>query len=121
MAPPPNDSKPRRQPKSARAPRPRRSLLRRFVRGVLGGLLAVVVLVVLIGGGAGYVAYERFSANLPDVDGLRNYQPRGHEPRLRRRRATYGGACDRTAHFRADTAIPDMVKQAFVSAEDQNF
>jgi penicillin-binding protein 1A len=121
LAPPPNDSKSRRQPKPARTARPRRSLLRRFVRGVLGGLLAIVVLVVLVGGGVGYVAYERFSANLPDVDGLRNYQPRVMS-------RVYAGDARLMAELATErrifvpySAIPDMVKQAFVSAEDQNF
>ena len=121
LAPPPKDSKPRRQPKPARTARPRRGLLRRFARGVLGGLLAVVVLVVLVGGGVGYVAYERFSANLPDVDGLRNYQPRVMS-------RVYAGDARLMAELATErrifvpySAIPDMVKQAFVSAEDQNF
>ncbi len=29
----------------------------------------------MVGAGGGYVAYQHFSADLPDVDGLRNYQP----------------------------------------------
>jgi penicillin-binding protein 1A len=121
LAPPPKDGKPARQPKSARTTRPRRGLIRRFVRGVVGGLLAVIVLVVLVGGGAGYVAYERFSANLPDVDGLRNYQPRVMS-------RVYAGDARLMAELATErrifvpySAIPDMVKQAFVSAEDQNF
>jgi penicillin-binding protein 1A len=121
LAPPPNDGQPRRQPKAARTTRPRRSLFRRFVRGVLGGLLAIVVLVALLGGGVGYVAYERFSANLPDVDGLRNYQPRVMS-------RVYAGDARLMAELATErrifvpySAIPETVKQAFVSAEDQNF
>ncbi len=79
------------------------------------------MLVVLVGGGGGYVAWERFSANLPDVDGLRNYQP----PVMSR---VYAGDARLMAELATErrifvpySAIPDMVKQAFVSAEDQNF
>ena len=41
----------------------------------MGGLFGIGLLVAAVGGVGGYVAYERFSADLPDVDGLRNYQP----------------------------------------------
>ena len=64
---------------------------------------------------------ERFSADLPDVDGLRNYQP----PVMSR---VYAGDARLLAELATErrifvpySAIPDMVKQAFVSAEDQNF
>ena len=75
----------------------------------------------LVGGAVGYIAYERFSADLPDVDGLRNYQP----PVMSR---IYAGDARLIAELATErrifvpySAIPDVVKQAFVSAEDQNF
>ena len=108
-------------PKPPRPPRPQRSRLRRFIRGVAGGLLGIVVLVAAIGGIAGTFAWMRFSADLPDVDGLRNYQP----PVMSR---VYAGDARLIAELATErrifvpySAIPDMVKQAFVSAEDQNF
>ena len=65
--------------------------------------------------------WERFSADLPDVDGLRNYQP----PVMSRVYAGDGRLMAELATerriFVPYTAIPEVVKQAFVSAEDQNF
>ncbi len=61
------------------------------------------------------------AADLPDVDGLRNYQP----PVMSR---VYAGNSQLLAELATErrifvpyAAIPDIVKQAFVSAEDQNF
>jgi penicillin-binding protein 1A len=91
------------------------------MRGVLGGLLGIVVLVGMVGGAGGYFAWHHFSADLPDVDGLRNYQP----PVMSR---VYAGDARLIAELATErrifvpySAIPDVVKQAFVSAEDQNF
>ncbi len=91
------------------------------MRGVVGGLLGIVVLVGLVGGAGGYFAWHHFSADLPDVDGLRNYQP----PVMSR---VYAGDARLIAELATErrifvpySAIPDVVKQAFVSAEDQNF
>ncbi len=110
----------RRQPESA-AHRPRRGRFRRFLRGVVGGVLGVSVLLTLVGGAGGYFAWLRFSADLPDVDGLRNYQP----PVMSR---VYAGDARLMAELATErrifvpySAMPDVVKQAFVSAEDQNF
>ena len=121
LAPPPRTiaRAARRQPPPPR--RPRRGLFRRFVRGVMGGCSAIVLLVAVVGGVGGYFACQRFSADLPDVDGLRNYQP----PVMSR---VYAGDARLMAELATErrifvpySAIPDMVKQAFVSAEDQNF
>ena len=75
----------------------------------------------VVGGVGGYIAWQHFSADLPDVDGLRNYQP----PVMSR---VYAGDARLMAELATErrifvpySAIPDMVKQAFVSAEDQNF
>jgi penicillin-binding protein 1A len=102
-----------------RAPRPPRRLgwLRRTL-GLLGGLL---MLGGVVGGVAGYVAYVKFSAGLPDYDGLLHYQPRtmsrvyASDSRLLAELAT------ERRIFVPASAIPEMVKQAFISAEDQNF
>ena len=102
-------------------PQARRSLFRRIVRGVVGGLLGIVLLVGVVGGVGGYAACQRFSADLPDVDGLRNYRP----PVMSR---VYAGDARLLAELASErrifvpySAIPEMVKQAFVSAEDQHF
>ncbi|HEX4172097.1 MAG TPA: PBP1A family penicillin-binding protein [Acetobacteraceae bacterium] len=126
LAPPSTDTRSadnakggRREPASPR--KPRRGPFRRFARGVMGGVLAIGLLVAAVGGIGGYVAFERFGADLPDVDGLRSYQP----PVMSR---VYAGDGRLMAELAAErrifvpySAIPDLVKRAFVSAEDQNF
>src|SRR5215472_2514115 len=101
--------------------RPRRSRFQRFMRGVAGAVFGAGLLVALLGAAGGYFAWLRFSADLPDVDGLRNYQP----PVMSR---IYAGDARLMAELATErrifvpySAIPDTVKQAFVSAEDQNF
>jgi penicillin-binding protein 1A len=90
-------------------------------RGIKGAALAVVVLAVLGGGGAGYVLYTRVSAGLPDVNGLRNYQP----PVMSRVYAGDGRLLAELATerrvFVPISAVPALVKNAFLAAEDQNF
>jgi penicillin-binding protein 1A len=88
---------------------------------LFGGIFALGVVVLIAGAGAGYMAYRTYSADLPDVDGLRNYQP----PVMTR---VFAGDGSLVADFATErrifvpySAIPDVVKQAFVSAEDQNF
>jgi penicillin-binding protein 1A len=88
---------------------------------LIGGIVALGVLLVAIGAGAGYLAYRHYSSDLPDVDGLRNYQP----PVMTRVFASDGRliadfATERRI-FVPVSAIPDIVKQAFISAEDKNF
>jgi penicillin-binding protein 1A len=87
----------------------------------MGGVFGIGVLVAGIGGFGAYVMWERFSADLPDVDGLRNYRP----PVMSR---VYAGDARLMAELAAErrisvpySAIPEVVKQAFVSAEDQHF
>ena len=107
-------------PRRSRAERP----LGRFARirrGLMGAALGIVVLGSVVGGAGAYVAWLHYSANLPDVAGLRNYQP----PVMSR---IYAGDARLLADLATErrifvpvAAIPDRVKQAFVSAEDQNF
>jgi penicillin-binding protein 1A len=86
--------------------------------GVLFGLLLLGSVVVGVGG---YVAYVKFSEGLPDYEGLIHYQPRtmsrvyAGDGRLLAELAT------ERRIFVPASAIPTMVKQAFISAEDQNF
>ncbi len=81
-------------------------------------------LVFLAGAGGAvvvYGAYRHFASDLPDVNGLRSYQPKimsrvyAGDARLMAELAT------ERRLFVPYTAIPDIVKQAFVSAEDQNY
>ena len=102
-------------------PKRRPGVLVRTARGVVGAVLGVLLLVGVAGGAGIYMAYAHFSADLPDVDGLRNYRP----PVMSR---IYTGDSRLLAELASErrifvpvTAIPDIVKQSFVSAEDQNF
>ena len=115
-------SDPRRGAKPpGKTPRRRAHLFVRIARGVFGAVLGVVLLGGVVGAAGGYMAYEHFSADLPDVDGLRNYQP----PVMSR---VYAGDSRLLAELASErrifvpiSAIPPIVKQAFISAEDQNF
>jgi len=82
---------------------------------------ALVFVAAVLAGAAGFMLYQRFAADLPDVDGLRHYQPRvmsrlyAGDSRLMAELAT------ERRIFVPIAAIPELVKQAFVSAEDQHF
>ena len=109
---------------SAPVPRPperRRTPRFRLLRGVFAALFALVLIGCLAAGAFGWHTYERYAADLPTLDGLRNYEPRvisriyANDDRLIAELAT-----ERRV-FMPITAIPDIVKQAFISAEDQKF
>lgn len=110
-------SKPRWR--ARRAPRKRGALS--FVSRLAGLVMGLIAVGATIGLGAAYTGYQHYSADLPSVDGLRNYQPRvmsrvySSDARLIAELAT-----ERRV-FIPYPAIPDVVKQAFVAAEDQNF
>ncbi len=80
--------------------------------GLLGGVLSGLVV---------YAAYKKYSADLPDIATLQTYQPRvmsrvyASDDRLLAELAT------ERRIFVPFPAIPDLVKSAFISAEDQNF
>ena len=90
--------------------------------GRLAGIAVTgLVVVMILGGAVAYHAFQQLAAELPTVDGLRQYQP----PVMSR---IYAGDARLIAELAKErrifvpfTAIPDVVKQAFVSAEDQNF
>ena len=92
-----------------------------WVRRVVGGILGLVVAVTTVGVVGGWMAWQRFSADLPSVDGLRGYQP----PVMSRMYASDGRLIAEMASqrriFVPYAAIPDLLKAAFISAEDQNF
>jgi penicillin-binding protein 1A len=92
-----------------------------FVRGTF----AVITIVAVVGAGAaavvGYTIYEDYAADLPSLDGLRTYQP----PVVSR---IYAGDDHLIAELAQErrifvpfSAIPDIVKKAFISAEDKSF
>ena len=103
---------------AAGAPRKKRF---RWLRRLFGAVLALVVVGGLGAAAFGWHTYERYAADLPSLDTLRDYQPRvmsriyAGDERLIAELAT------ERRIFLPISAIPDMVKQAFLSAEDQKF
>jgi penicillin-binding protein 1A len=120
-----------RQPKRAARPEPeqgqkpaqskRRHPIVRLLRAVFGLFLGLIVLTAVVGTAVAWVAYERFSANLPSLERVRQYQP----PVMSR---VYAGDARLLSELATErrifvplAAIPPVVRQAFISAEDQNF
>ena len=113
------------RPRAGQDPRPAARTPRRprfrFMRRLAGAGLAVVLLSV---SGVGFVIwrkYEVLSAGMPTVGGLLDYQP----PVMSRIYAGDGRVIAELAAerriFAPYAAIPERVKAAFTSAEDQNF
>ncbi|MCV6593369.1 MAG: PBP1A family penicillin-binding protein [Silicimonas sp.] len=93
----------------------------RFFLSILGALFSTLTLGLVLGAltvGAVFYVYGR---NLPDVAPLANYQP----PTLTRIYSPAGRIIDEYAEQRRIYVpfdeIPDMVKNAFISAEDKRF
>ena len=115
------DGKPKAPEPNAKPPKRRAGKVVRGLRGLFGAILGILLLGGVVGTAGFYMAYQHFSADLPDVDGLRNYQP----PVMSR---VYAGDSRLLAELASERrifvpigAIPDPVKRAFISAEDQNF
>ncbi len=109
-------------PSDRPAPRPPSKRRRRsWPRKLAGGLLGLGVLTVLVCGVGATFAWLRISADLPSVEGLRGYQP----PLMTRIYAGDGRliaeAAEQRRIFVPDSAMPKLLKAAFISAEDQNF
>ncbi|HET6309294.1 MAG TPA: PBP1A family penicillin-binding protein [Rhodopila sp.] len=114
-------AEPGRSGKPPKPPKRGPHIIVRIARGVAGAILGVVLLAGVVVAAGGYVAYQHYSADLPDVNGLRNYQP----PVMSR---VYTGDSRLLAELASERrifvpigAIPPLVKQSFISAEDQNF
>lgn len=99
----------------------KRSRTVRVLRGLFAGTLAIGLVGGVVAAAVGWHTYERYAADLPTLDGLRHYQPRvmsriyAGDSRLISELAT------ERRIFIPISAIPDTVKQAFLSAEDQKF
>ena len=93
----------------------------RWARRIVGALAGLALLGVLLGVLGLYGVYRVYTADLPDVDGLKRYQP----PVMSRIYASSGQLMQELATerriFVPYAAIPEVVRKAFVSAEDQNF
>jgi len=108
-------------PLSPLPPKKRTSGFLAFVRGLFGLVFAIGVVGAAAAALIVWNIYDRYSSDLPTLDGLRTYQP----PMMSR---VYAGddrlmtelASERRI-FVPFTAIPELVKRAFIAAEDQNF
>jgi penicillin-binding protein 1A len=126
LTPPLPQDKPRRsggssRPARAGAPARPRPFLHRWCARLGSALLGLGGLLVAGGGFAAYVAWSHVSADLPSVDGLRGYAP----PVMSRVYAGDGRLLTELASerriFVPYAAIPERVRQAFVSAEDKDY
>jgi penicillin-binding protein 1A len=122
------DSHPPQTPADPSPPRQKKRRRRRrkhwsfpALRGLLGALMGLFLVAIVAGAAGGWMIYQHFAEDLPDVDGLRGYQP----PVMSRVFANDGRlladlATERRI-FVPINAIPEIVRQAFISAEDRNF
>jgi penicillin-binding protein 1A len=92
-----------------------------FVRGLAGLAFAMMIVLAGAAGLVGWTMYEHYAADLPTLDGLRTWQP----PVMSR---VYAGDDRLLAELASErrifvpiAAVPEIVKQAFIAAEDQNF
>ncbi len=102
-------------------PRPPRGPVRRVLGRLFGILFALLTLGGVAGGVGAYVAYQHFSADLPDHAGLADYQPRVMSRVYTADSRLLAELATERRLFVPIGAIPDLVKQAFISTEDQNF
>lgn len=87
----------------------------------LGYIFAVMAVILILGLGAAAAYVGAISKDLPDYEVLENYQP----PVMTRMHAANGRLMAEFATKRRlylpIQAIPDMIKAAYISAEDKNF
>ncbi|MBO0712267.1 MAG: penicillin-binding protein 1A, partial [Acetobacteraceae bacterium] len=100
--------------------RPARSSLR-WIGRILGALAGLAFVVFVVGAVGLYGAYHHFASDLPDVDGLRSYQPKVMSRIYAGDARVLSELATERRIFVPYNAIPEIVKQAFVSAEDQNY
>ena len=112
-------------PPSAGEPRQHRVVKPRRKRGPIARLFAWLMSLAVVGGvvavAAGFAVVQHYGADLPDHETLMHYQP----PMMSR---VYAGDSRLLAELATErrifvpyAAVPELVKRAFISAEDQNF
>jgi penicillin-binding protein 1A len=94
---------------------------RRVMRSVAGLLLGGVLLGGVVAGAVAWHQYERYAADLPTLDALRHYQPRVMSRVYAGDNRLIAELATERRIFVPVSAIPELVKQAFISAEDQKF
>ena len=112
-------------PRRAKAPKPAKPRRKAAPLGWLRRLISLVTGLFVLGAVAGavvlYAGYQRFSAELPDLESLSNYQPRVMSRLYTGDSRLLAELATERRIFVPASAVPDIVKQAFISAEDQNF
>ena len=93
----------------------------RSIARFFGFLFATGAILFVLGAAAAGLVVWQFQKDLPDYTQLKNYEP----PVMSRVHASDGSLLAEYSHFRRlflpSAAIPSLVKQAFISAEDKNF
>jgi penicillin-binding protein 1A len=113
---------PKLAPADPRPPaRPPRKPRFRWLRRIMAACAALLFLATTVGGLVGWIAYKRITMDLPDVETLRHYQPRVMSRVYASDSELLAELATERRIFVPYAAIPDLVKHAFVSAEDQNF
>ncbi len=92
-----------------------------FLLRFIGYLFGIGTVAALIAAGGVWLAYNHVAADLPDYTALKNYEP----PVMSRVHAGDGALVAEYANerrlFLPSQAIPQLLKNAFLSAEDKNF
>lgn len=93
----------------------------RFIARFFGLIFATGAIVFVVGAAAAGLVIWKYNQDLPDYTQLKNYEP----PVMTRVHAADGSVLAEYSHERRlylpSTAIPPLVKEAFISAEDKNF
>ncbi|MEW6438078.1 MAG: penicillin-binding protein 1A [Pseudomonadota bacterium] len=93
----------------------------RYIARLLGFIFTSLTIVFIVGASAAGIVIWKFEQDLPDYTQLKNYEP----PVMTRIHAADGSVLAEYSHQRRlylpSSAIPPLVKEAFISAEDKNF
>jgi penicillin-binding protein 1A len=90
--------------------------------GRFGAVLAALAVILCAAAtSAAYLAYKHYSAGLPSVEVLKNYQPRVMSRVYAGNMHLLSELATERRIFVPYASIPDLVKRAFLAAEDQSF
>jgi penicillin-binding protein 1A len=93
----------------------------RYIARLLGFIFTSFAIIFMVGAAGAGIVIWKFEQDLPDYSQLKNYEP----PVMTRIHAADGSVLAEFSHQRRlylpSSAIPPLVKEAFISAEDKNF
>jgi penicillin-binding protein 1A len=93
----------------------------RYIARLLGFIFTSFAIIFMVGAAGAGIVIWKFEQDLPDYTQLKNYEP----PVMTRIHAADGSVLAEFSHQRRlylpSSAIPPLVKEAFISAEDKNF